>query len=202
LTVDWTPSSSAQCEAAYCKALSRLQTQLMRNQQLGTFSPIWNLLRDLYERISAAHVSSTSLHQDILRDIHTYQDVFQKKVKTHIQKDPDICRTADLIVQFNNALTSLNKAKEQYHLLTLDYERSKRNGHPSSTSNENSSTSFFASRLNDRVEKKYRQAQEEYKQALERYNQVRNDYEKRFSEGKRQHLLVHHPHSNMFPRQI
>ena len=79
----------------------------------------------------------------------------------------------------------------------MDYERTKRAGsnisNPSSvpTSQDNNSTSIaqsalnsLAARQNDRLEKKYRQAQDDYKSTIEKYNLVRNDYEKKFYDGK------------------
>jgi hypothetical protein len=47
-----------------------------------------------------------------------------------------------------------------------------------------SAMNSLASRHTERLERKYRQAQDEYKLTIEKYNMVRNDYEKRFSDGK------------------
>lgn len=118
-------------------------------------------------------------------------------MKHQIQKDGDINRTTDLINQLHNALNTVNKAKEQYYSIALEYERAKRGGNNStnlsstSTNQENTSSSLAQSALNsftsrqlDRIERKYRQAQEEYKLTIEKYNLIRNDYEKRFSDGK------------------
>ena len=178
---------SSQCEIVHQKALGRVQTQLSRVQHVGTFTPIWTLLRDLFEKISSAHSGTFTLYQDLLNDIHLYQEIFQKKVKKHIQKDHDIGRTADLIVQLNHALLNVTKAKEQYHLLALDSERAKRiSGNATNYSpgiTESNATNPISSKQSERLEKKCRQAQDEYRTALEKYNAVRNDYEKRFHEG-------------------
>jgi hypothetical protein len=140
-----------------------------------------------------------NLYQDLLRDIHNYQELYQKKVKAQIQKDGDINRTADLITQLNNSLNTVNKAKEQYYSIAIDYERAKRTGNSSSslTSQDNNSPSLaqsainsFTSRQIDRLERKYRLAQDEYKLTIEKYNLIRNDYEKRFSEGKETFLPI------------
>jgi hypothetical protein len=188
---------SAQCESTYSKSLSRLQTQFIKIQHVGTFTPIWNLIRDLLDKISSTHLITVNYYQDLLRDIHNYQELYQKKVKVHIQKDSDIIRTADLITQLNNSLNTVNKAKEQYYSIALDYERSKRAGNnnlnPSGTSTSQDSNSgniaqtalhSLTTRNVERLERKYRQAQDEYKLTIEKYNLIRNDYEKRFSDGK------------------
>ena len=174
---------SAQCESIYCRSLSRLQSQLTKVQQLGTFTPIWGLIREFFDRTTAAHLTVANAYQDLLRDIHNYQEVLPKKAKAHIQKDADISKTADLIAQLNHASAFVTKAKEQYHLLTLDYERAKRTGSASNNNLSNFSDTTISSKQIDRLEKKHRQAQEEYKLAIEKYNAVRVDYEKRFSEG-------------------
>lgn len=176
--------------------MSRLQSQLQKTQYLGTFTPIWYIIRDLFDKISAIHATAGLFHQELLREIHNYQELYQKKVKVHIQKDVDITRTVDLISNLNNALHVVNKAKEQYHSVASDYERTKRN--LSSTSNnassnasqENSSLSLTQTAMNtlatkqlDRLEKKNRIAQDEYKATIEKYNSIRNDYEKRFHDG-------------------
>lgn len=184
---------SAQCESTYSKNLSRIQTQFLKGQNVGTFTPIWNLIRDLLDKMSSTHLTTVNFYQDLLRDIHNYHELYQKKVKMQIQKDGDINRTTDLITLLNNSLNNVNKAKEQYHSVALDYERTKRTGSnptSTSTSQENNSTSLAQSALNsitfrqtDRLEKKYRQAQDEYKLCIEKYNTVRSDYEKRFTDG-------------------
>ena len=189
---------SLQCEAAYSRNLSRLQTQFVKIPNLGTFTPIWILIRDLLDKVSSTHSSAIKLYQDLLRDIHNYQEHYQKKVKAQIQKDGDINRTDELIPQLNNALMIVNKSKEQYHSFILECERIKRNSsHSSNTSSsvslaqENTSTSLaqsaissLASKHLDRWERKCRQAQDEYKLTLEKYNTIRNDFEKRFSDGR------------------
>lgn len=184
---------SAQCESTYSKNLSRLQTQFLKLQNVGTFAPIWILMRDLLDKISSTHLTTVNFYQDLLRDIHNYQELYQKKVKTYIQKDGDINRTAELITLLNTSLNNVNKAKEQYYSIALDFERSKRTGaNPLSPSvtQEITSTSLAQSALNsitlrqtDRLERKLRQAQDEYKLSIEKYNTIRNDYEKRFSDG-------------------
>ncbi|UJR35432.1 hypothetical protein I4U23_028189 [Adineta vaga] len=189
-------NESVQCESIYCKSISRLQAQLIKTQHVGTFTPIWYLIRDIIDKISSAHSTTVNLFQDLLRDVHTYQDLYQKKVKTQIQKDIDITRSTDLMSQLTNAFHTVNKAKEQYHSIAIDYERTKRSGNSAlnnlSTSASQDSNSpglaqsainSFAMRQLDRLEKKYRQAQDEYKTTIERYNLIRNEYEKRFHDA-------------------
>ncbi|CAF1316726.1 unnamed protein product [Adineta ricciae] len=194
-------NESSQYESAYCKNLSRLQSQLLKVQHVGTFTPIWQSIRDLLEKIALAHSSTVTYYQDLLREIHNYHDLYQKKVKTSIQKDSDITRTADLVSQLNNALNTLNKAKEQYHTIGLDYERAKRSGNnltngtstptPQDTTTSASSLAQTAfntltstTRQFERLEKKYRQAHDDYKASVEKYNSIRTEFEKRFYEGK------------------
>ena len=190
-------TENVQCESTYYKNLSRLQSQYLKSQYVGTFTPIWNLMRHLLDKICSTHLSTVNFYQDLLRDIHNYQELYQKKVKAQIQKDPDISRTPDLIAQLNNSLNTVNKAKEQYYSIALEYERGKRSGTNASSlpsalqtqdthspSLAQSAINSLALRHNERLEKKYRQAQEEYKSTIEKYNTVRNEYEKRFSDGK------------------
>ncbi|CAF5183109.1 unnamed protein product, partial [Rotaria magnacalcarata] len=187
---------SLQYESAYCKNLSRLQAQLLKVQHVGTFTPIWHSIRELLEKIALAHSTTVTHYQDLLRDIHNYHDSYLKKVKTSIQKDPDIARTAELISQLNNTLNTVNKAKEQYHSIGLDYERTKRsgsnltNGSSTPVPQDNSTSSSIAqtalntltssSRQIERLEKKFRQSHDEYRASIEKYNLLRNDFEKRF----------------------
>ncbi|CAM4740239.1 unnamed protein product [Rotaria magnacalcarata] len=188
-------NESIQCESAYCKNLSRLQSQLHKAQYLGTFTPIWNLIRDLFDKVSSAHLVTVNFYQELLHDIHNYQDIHQKKVKGHIQKDGDITRTLDLISHLNTALHIVNKAKEQCHSIGSDYERAKRansnvsNNSSSTAAQENSSPSLAQSAMNslslkqlERLEKKYRLAQDDYKSTVDKYNLIRIEYEKRFQD--------------------
>ncbi|CAF0827499.1 unnamed protein product [Rotaria sp. Silwood1] len=189
-------NENLQYESTYCKNLSRLQAQLLKFQHVGTFTPIWHSIRDLLEKIALAHSTTVTYYQDLLREIHNYHDSYLKKVKTSIQKDPDIARTADLISQLNNALNTVNKAKEQYHSIGLDYERTKRsgnnltNGSSTPVPQDNNTTSSLAqtalntltssTRQFERLEKKFRQSHDDYKASIEKYNSLRNEFEKRF----------------------
>ncbi|CAF0993574.1 unnamed protein product [Adineta ricciae] len=186
-------SESVQCETSYCKNLARLQSQLLKTQYVGTYTPIWILIRDLIDKISSVHGTTVNLYQELLRDVHIHQETFQKKVKSHIQKDVDITSSADLMSQLGNALHTVNKAKEQFQSIAFDYERTKRGGH--STSNNQSTPvsqdtnvpslaqsalHSFTARQSDRLEKKYRQAQDEYKSTIDKYNKIRSEYQTRF----------------------
>ena len=190
---------SLQCETTYCKNLSRLQTQLSKVQHVGTFIPIWLSIRDLLEKIFSAHSTTVTYYQDLLREIHSYHDSYQKKVKISIQKDSDVSRTAELISQLNSALNTVNKSKEQYHSIGLDYERAKRsgsnlaNGSSTPVPQDNTTSSLAQTALNtltsstrqfERLEKKYRQAHDDYRTSIEKYNALRNEFEKRFYDGK------------------
>ena len=196
VSVSW---SSFQYETTYCKNLSRLQSQLLKVQHVGTFTPIWYSIRDLLDKIASAHTTTVSYYQDLLREIHNYQDSYQKKVKTCIQRDSDIARTAELVSQLNNALNTVNKAKEQYHSIGLDYERAKRsgsnlaNGSSTPVPQDNIMTSSLAqTALNtltsstkfERLERKFRQSHEDYRTSIEKYNSLRSEFEKRFYDGK------------------
>jgi hypothetical protein len=154
-------------------------------------------MRHLLDKICSAHLSTVNFYQDLLRDIHNYQDLYQKKFKFQMNKDGDINRTPDLITQLNNSLNTVNKAKEQYYSIAVEYERAKRSGNNSSNMSSTSTTqdthspslaqsaiNSLALRHTDRLERKYRQAQDEYKLTIEKYNSLRNDYEKRFADGK------------------
>jgi hypothetical protein len=173
----------------------------MKIQYVGTFTPIWNLIRDLLDKISSTHLITVNYYQDLLRDIHNYQELYQKKVKGQIQKDSDINRTADLITQLNNSLNTVNKAKEQYHSIGFDYERAKRtgnnltNGSSTPIPQDNLTTSSLAqtafntltssTRQIERLEKKYRQSHDDYRTSIEKYNLLRNEFEKRFYDGNK-----------------
>jgi len=138
-------------------------------------------------------------YQELLREIHNYHETYLKKVKTTIQKDPDITRTAELISQLNNALNTVNKAKEQYHSIGLDYERAKRsgnnltNGTSTPVPQDNTTSSLAQTAFNtltsstrqiERLEKKFRQSHDDYRTSIEKYNSLRNEFEKRFYDGK------------------
>ena len=189
-------SFSSPCESTYGKSLSRLQTQLSKTQHVGTFTPVWHSIRELLEKIASAHTNTMAYYQDLIREVHTYHDFYQKKVKLLLQKDPDIVRTADLVSQLNNALNMVNKAKEQYNTIGLDYERAKRtgnnvlNGTSTPVPTENPSLAQTAlntltsnSRQIERLEKKSRQSHDDYRTSIEKYNSLRNEFEKRFYDG-------------------
>ncbi|CAF1383362.1 unnamed protein product [Didymodactylos carnosus] len=200
-------NESSQCESNYCKSLSRISSQLVKVQNVGTFSPVWMAIRDLLEKITSAHTTTVSLYQDLIHDVHSYHDAYNRKLKVQIQKDMDIIKSSDLIQQLNQIQNNLNKAKEQYHTVALDYERTKRDlkrngfnqnisgtmGNSGNMNEMNSGgqqqgtplsntfgTLTSSNRHFERLEKKYRQTNEEYRSLIEKYNTIRNEFEKRF----------------------
>ena len=193
--------SSHKYESAYLNNLSRLHGFLSKSQNISTFAPIWQIIRDLLEKILQAHSATVSIYQELQREIHTYQETYQKKVRSVTTKDSDISRTGDLITQLNNSYNAANRAKEQYHSICVDYERARRSGNnfnngsstPMPMDNTSTSSSLAQSALNtltsstrqfERLEKKYRQNQEEYRTSVEKYNSIRNEFEKRFYDGQ------------------
>ncbi|CAF0781256.1 unnamed protein product [Didymodactylos carnosus] len=201
-------NESFQCESTYHKNISRISSQLIKVQNVGTFSPIWTAIRDLLEKIASAHSTTVSLYQDLIRDVHSYHDSYNKKLKVQIQKDTDIVKTSDLIQQLNQTLNNLNKAKDVYHTVTLDYERAKTELRRSGLNQNIGTTIGGGGNLNEtngggqqqlgtslsntfgtltssnrqfeRLEKKYRQTNLEYRSLIEKYNTIRNEFEKRF----------------------
>ena len=174
---------SVQSEMVYCRALSRLQSQLLKAQYVGTFTPIWNCIRDLIDGTTTAHLASLSSYQELLQRIGGYQEVFQRKTKNYIQKDNDISRTADLINHLKHARELVVHAKRLYHSQSLDYERVLRNHSNSNSTTDMSSVSGTIPRQVARSAKKLKQLKEEYKVAIEKYNNIRNEYVKVFTEG-------------------
>lgn len=113
----------ANCEDTYAKVLNKLVTQTNKFSSNGTFSPLWSTLRELTEKYASSHVQLVHQLHELIKDIQRYNDELGKKIKKIRENET---QTQNIVQAFQEIQQTLNKAKEQYHNLCIEYEKSRR----------------------------------------------------------------------------
>ena len=111
------------CEDTYVKVLNKLVTQINRLSINGTFSPLWQPLKELNEKYSSKHVELVHNLQELIKDIQKYNEELGKKIKKIRENE---VQTQNVVQSFQEMQQTLNKAKEQYHNMCIEYEKQKR----------------------------------------------------------------------------
>jgi len=113
----------ANCEDTYGKVLNKLVAQINRFSPHGSFNPLWLPLKELNEKHAAKHVDMTHQLHELIKDIQRYNDELSKKIKKIRENE---IQTQNVVQSFQEIQIYLNKTKEQYHNLCVDFEKQKR----------------------------------------------------------------------------
>lgn len=114
---------SANCEDSYGKVLNKLVTQINRFSANGSFNPLWSPLKELNEKYALKHVEMVHSLHEVIKDIQRYNDELSKKIKKIRENE---IQTQNIVQSFQEVQLLLNKTKEQYHNLCVEYEKQKR----------------------------------------------------------------------------
>ena len=111
------------CEDSYIKVLNKLSSQINRFSSNGTFSPLWQPLKELNEKYSSKHLELVHFLQELIKEIQRYNDELSKKIKKIRENE---VQTQNVVQSFQEIQQTLNKAREQYHNLCVEFEKQKR----------------------------------------------------------------------------
>lgn len=114
---------SANCEDAYIKVLNKLTTQISRFSPNGSFNPLWAPLKELNEKYSAKHSEQLHHLHELIKEIQRYNEDLGKKIKKIREGE---LQTQTCVQNFQEIHTTLNKTKEQYHNLCIEFDKQKR----------------------------------------------------------------------------
>ncbi|XP_013396584.1 F-BAR domain only protein 2 [Lingula anatina] len=159
---------SCTIEETYSKALGKLANKAGNFSAVGTFSPFWQALKTLAEKLSILHAELVHQWQDLIKEVQKYTDTLNKK---HKQVKESEAATSEVVQAIQQTIVALHKSKETYQARCLDYEKLKR---------ENAAQKDI-----EKAEVKFKKASEDYRSFVEKYANIRNDFESKMTDSCR-----------------
>ncbi|KAL3869316.1 hypothetical protein ACJMK2_042010 [Sinanodonta woodiana] len=159
---------SCTVEEAYSKMLIKLSKTVAQCSQQGTFSPFWNLLKVLADKLASLHMQLVHTWSDLIKDIARYNEEQHKKHRSMKESESG---TLEVVTSLQQTTTALLKAKEIYHTRCLEVEKLKR---------DNASQKDI-----EKAETKCKKACEEYKTLVDKYATIRETFGKKMEESCR-----------------
>jgi len=168
-------------EDTYAKHLTKLAKSATQNNanNLGTFSPMFDILRSMSEKLSACHMDTVIKLNDIIKELVKYQEEHKSKQK---QMKEQINVTQDALHLTHTTAATALKSKEKYHHLCMSIERMK----------------AYEGTVNakelEKTESKAKKAADDYKAHVEKHKKSRIDFEDKMTESSKKFQNVEEFH--------
>uniref|UniRef100_UPI00398F8604 F-BAR domain only protein 2 n=1 Tax=Pristiophorus japonicus TaxID=55135 RepID=UPI00398F8604 len=157
--------------------MTKLAKTTSNYSQLGTFAPVWDVLKLSTEKLASSHLDLVRKLQELIKEVQKYGD---EQTKAHKKTKEEVAGTLDAVQNIQSITQTLQKSKENYSAKCLEYERLKKEG---ATQKE--------------VEKavvKSKKATETYKLYVEKYAVARTDFEQKMTETTRKFQEIEEAH--------
>ncbi|XP_078071022.1 F-BAR domain only protein 2 isoform X2 [Mustelus asterias] len=168
---------SVTIEDIYSRSMTKLAKTTSNYSQLGTFAPVWDVLKLSTEKLASSHLDLVRKLQELIKEVQKYGD---EQTKAHKKTKEEVAGTLDAVQNIQSITQSLQKSKENYSVKCVEYERLKKEG---ATQKE--------------VEKavvKSKKATETYKLYVEKYAAARTDFEQKMTETARKFQEIEEAH--------
>ncbi|XP_078252725.1 F-BAR domain only protein 2 isoform X9 [Rhinoraja longicauda] len=168
---------SVTIEDTYSRSMTKLAKTTSNNSQLGTFAPVWDVLKLSTEKLASSHLDLVRKLQELIKEVQKYGD---EQTKAHKKTKEEVSSTLDAVQNIQSITQTLQKSKENYSAKCLEYERLKKEG---ATQKE--------------IEKaivKSKKATETYKLYVEKYAVARTDFEQKMTETARKFQEIEEAH--------
>ncbi|XP_078488271.1 F-BAR domain only protein 2 isoform X5 [Ciona intestinalis] len=169
---------SATTEDVYARHLTKLAKQAANSSPLGSFAPMFEVVKVMSEKLSSCHMDCVHKLHEIIKELAKYLEEQKNK---HKQVKDELSGTADALHIIQTTTAAVNKSKEKYHQLCMETERLKRASAPNKEI--------------EKAENKVKKSAEEYRAIVAKYATVRSEFEqkmtdsaKRFQEIEESHL--------------
>jgi len=168
---------SAAAEDLYAKHLTKIAKQASSANALGTFAPMFEVLRGMSEKLSSCHMDVVHKFHDIVKDLGKYLE--EQKGK-HKQIKDTLTGTEEALHLTNNTTVAVGKAKEKYQQLFVEVERAKKANSPPKEL--------------EKAESKLKKATEDYRSLVDKHTTTRGDFQTKMtaSANKFQEIEVLH----------
>ncbi|XP_043563576.1 F-BAR domain only protein 2 isoform X2 [Chiloscyllium plagiosum] len=168
---------SVTIEDIYSRSMTKLAKTTSNYSQLGTFAPVWDVLKLSTEKLASSHLDLVRKLQELIKEVQKYGD---EQTKAHKKTKEEVAGTLDAVQNIQSITQSLQKSKENYSVKCVEYERLKKEG---ATQKE--------------IEKavvKSKKATETYKLYVEKYAAARTDFEQKMTETARKFQEIEEAH--------
>ncbi|KAK2550144.1 F-BAR domain only protein 2 [Acropora cervicornis] len=157
-------------EEVYAKSLLKLAKSATQVSQLGTFEPLWGVLRVATEKLANAHMQVVQKFQELIKELKDYGD---KQKEKHKQVKEEFSSTAEIVQTIETMTANLAKSKETYYTRCQELDKSKKDG---SSAKE--------------VEK--------YKHLVEKREIIRNEFHDRMVEASQKFQKIDEEHLQVY----
>ncbi|XP_055488133.1 F-BAR domain only protein 2 isoform X2 [Leucoraja erinacea] len=168
---------SVTIEDTYSRSMTKLAKTTSNNSQLGTFAPVWDVLKLSTEKLASSHLDLVRKLQELIKEVQKYGD---EQTKAHKKTKEEVSSTLDAVQNIQSITQTLQKSKENYSAKCFEYEKLKKEG---ATQKE--------------IEKaivKSKKATETYKLYVEKYAVARTDFEQKLTETSRKFQEIEEAH--------
>uniref|UniRef100_A0A4W3HTX8 F-BAR domain only protein 2 n=1 Tax=Callorhinchus milii TaxID=7868 RepID=A0A4W3HTX8_CALMI len=168
---------SVTIEDTYSRSMTKLAKTSSNYSQLGTFAPLWDVLKSSTEKLASSHLDLVRKLQELIKEVQKYGD---EQTKAHKKTKEEVAGTLEAVQNIQSITQTLQKSKENYNTKCLEYERLKKEG---ATQKE--------------VEKavvKSKKATETYKLYVEKYATARTDFEQKMTETAQKFQEIEEAH--------
>lgn len=148
------------------KAFSKLAKQTTSCCGLGTFAPLWIVLRTSAEKLSNLHLQMFQKLSELVKDMTKYTEELHKKHRTVKEEES---RTLETVRTMHTTTQTLQKAKETYQQRCVELEKLKKeSGSPKDI---------------EKSEVKFKKAQEDYKNLVIKYGTTKVEFEEKMTQA-------------------
>ncbi|XP_053340868.1 F-BAR domain only protein 2 [Clarias gariepinus] len=155
----------ATIEETYSRAITKLAKSASNFSQLGTFAPVWDVLKVSTEKLAGCHMDLVRKLQDLIKEVQKYAE---EQTKAHKKTKEEVAPTLEAVQNIQSVSQALQKSKENYNSKTLEQERMRKEG--------------STQRDLDKAGVKVKKAREVYKSYVEKYGSTKAEFEQKMTE--------------------
>uniref|UniRef100_F6V4B3 F-BAR domain only protein 2 n=1 Tax=Ciona intestinalis TaxID=7719 RepID=F6V4B3_CIOIN len=168
---------SATTEDVYAKHLTKLAKQAANSSPLGSFAPMFEVVKVMSEKLSSCHMDCVHKLHEIIKELAKYLEEQKNK---HKQVKDELSGTADALHIIQTTTAAVNKSKEKYHQLCMETERLRRASAPNKEI--------------EKAENKVKKSAEEYRAIVAKYATVRSDFEQKMTDSAKRFQEIEEAH--------
>lgn len=116
---------SVTIEDTYSRSMTKLAKTTSNNSQLGTFAPVWDVLKLSTEKLASSHLDLVRKLQELIKEVQKYGD---EQTKAHKKTKEEVSSTLDAVQNIQSITQTLQKSKENYSAKCFEYEKLKKEG--------------------------------------------------------------------------
>lgn len=164
-------------EEVYAKSLLKLAKSATTVTQLGTFEPLWGVLRVATEKLANAHMQVVQRFQDLIKELKEYGE---KQKERHKQAKGEFSSTEEIVQTIQTMTANLAKSRETYYARCQELEKFKKDG--------------SSPKEIEKAETKMKKAAEDYKILVEKREIIRNEFHDKMVESSTKFQKIEEEH--------